>query len=120
MTKDLHELTYKKNRATCTNNVEQYEYKVIDSKTDVATKVEILIQKIRDVSTCTQYLKIYKKLDGKWVEKLPSKRESEHHEHSRKHKEKTKERKIRVNHEICYAHGANISTLFEGHYLYYF
>ena len=94
MTEELPELTYKKNRATCTNNVEQYEYKVID-KNDVAKKVEILLQKIRDVFTCTQYLKVYKKSDGKWVEKLPSKRLTEWNEYNKKHKDKKKtEKKI--------------------------
>ena len=50
VTKDLKKLEYKKFKATCTNNVEQYEYKVIKNdvgkdgaRKEVIKKVEILI-----------------------------------------------------------------------------
>jgi hypothetical protein len=47
--------------------VEQYEYLNKDGK-----RVEIIIQKIRDVNEYTQFLRIFKKEDERWVH-LPRK-----------------------------------------------
>ena len=90
----LETLKYPKYQETCFNHAEFYCYQ------HKGGLVEVIVQKIRDCSKNTQFLKVHiKKNGGNWT---------------------AANKPINVNHSDCYAEGSNICTIFEGQYMFFF